>query len=482
VKRAAFPSYDRSAVTVGIVHIGVGGFHRAHEAMYVDRLLTGGATDWGICGVGTQPAERLMRDALDPQDWLFTLLLKATDGSIDARVIGSLVDYIYAPDDPEGAIETMAAPSTRIVSLTITEGGYHVDLDTLTFASTEPGLLLDLQPGHEPTTVFGLVTEALRRRRARGIAPFTIMSCDNLPHNGAVARIAFAGFADNIDPALGEFVRNEVAFPSAMVDRITPATTDDDRELAGRLTGLRDAWPVVAEPFEQWVLQDEFPTGRPPWEQAGVQMVSDVGPYELMKLRLLNAGHQVIGYLGWMAGYRYTDQVCGDVAFRALLSDYMEREAAPTLPPVPGVDIAAYRGALLTRFANPFIRDTLSRLCEQASDRIPTFLLPVIHHQLATGGEVSRSALVIAAWARYAEGADEAGRMATVVDRRLEEVRDAASAQRRDPTAFLTRLPCLRPLAANDRFVSLYLGHVHSLREIGAKATVTAVNAGPKDG
>jgi mannitol 2-dehydrogenase len=468
------PSYDRSRITPGIVHIGVGGFHRAHEAMYVDRLLAAGATEWGICGVGTQPFDRRMRDVLVEQDFLYTLALKHPDGTVEPRVLGSIVDYLYAPDDAEAVIERLAAPSTHIVSLTITEGGYLVDPVTRWFQATEPGVLLDLQPGAVPVTVFGLVVEALARRRDRGRAPFTVLSCDNIQGNGEIARAAFASFADMRDPALGSWVRDNVSFPNSMVDRITPVTADADRALLQEDFGLADGWPVVCEPFEQWVLEDDFCDGRPDWASVGVQVVEDVHPYELMKLRLLNAGHQAICYLGYLAGYRYTDEVCGDPDFARFLLAYMENEATPTLPPVPGVDLERYRRTLLERFGNPHVRDTLARLCAETSDRIPTFLLPVVRDQLARGGEVHRSALVVAAWARYAEGIDEQGRRIDVTDRMLETIRAAAD-NRDEPMAFLTETGLFGDLADEPRFAAAYASQRQRLTEVGAKALIASL-------
>jgi mannitol 2-dehydrogenase len=464
------PTYDRGAVTRGIVHVGVGGFHRSHEAMYVDRLLAAGHTDWGICGVGTQPFDRRMVEVLTAQDFLYTLVLKHPDGRVEPRVVGSIVEHLYAPDDPEAVVERMAAPTTHVVSLTITEGGYLVDPVTGRFAPSQPAVLLDLQPGAVPSTVFGLVTEALVRRRERGLRPFTVLSCDNIQGNGHVAREAFSAFASLRDPELGAWVRSDVAFPSSMVDRITPVTSDEDKAALARDFGIEDGWPVVAEPFEQWVLEDDFSDGRPPWDEVGVQLVEDVAPYELMKLRLLNAGHQAIGYLGHLAGYRYTDEVCRDPDFARFLLAYMADEATPTLQPVPGVDLGAYRRTLLERFGNPHVRDTLARLCAETSDRIPTFLLPVVRDQLARGGDISRSALVVASWARYAEGVDEQGEPIEVVDRQLETVRAAAAGGE-----FLHGAGVFGDLADDLRFVSAYEEQLALLRALGAKAAVAGL-------
>jgi len=470
------PRYDRDAVRVGIVHVGVGGFHRAHEAMYLDRLMAAGtALDWGICGVGLLPGDRRMRDVMAAQDCLYTLVVKHPDGTLEPRVIGSIVDYLYAPDDPEAVVERMALPATRIVSLTVTEGGYNVHPVTGEFDPTQGGVDRDLRPGAVPSTVFGLVTEALARRRERGVAPFTVLSCDNIQGNGDVARRMFCAFARMREAGLGAWMEREVSFPSSMVDRITPVTTDADRDALAAAVGVEDAWPVVCEPFTQWVLEDSFGAGRPPWEDAGAQLVADVEPYERMKLRLLNGSHQAMCYLGHLSGYRYAHEVCQDALFVRFLTRYMDREATPTLPPVPGVDLAAYKATLVERFANPEVRDSLARLCADSSDRIPTWLMPVVREQLAAAGEVDACALVVASWARYAEGVDERGEPIAVVDRRREARMAAAARQHEEPTAFLADRVLFGDAVDEPRFVQPYTWALRSLHEHGARATLQAL-------
>jgi mannitol 2-dehydrogenase len=369
--------YDRSAITAGIAHIGVGGFHRAHQAMYVDRLLRDGrAPDWGILGVGVLPSDRAMRDALAAQDHLYTLVEKHADGTYEPRVIGSLVDYVLAPEDPDAAAERLADPAIRIVSLTITESGYEPD---------------------SPPAAYALVAEALRRRRARGVDPFTVMSCDNLEANGERARAAFARFTDV----------EGLAFPSSMVDRITPATTDDDRRELRERFGIEDRWPVVCEPFAQWALEDAFTAGRPPLQDAGVQLVEHVEPYELMKLRLLNGSHQALAYFGALLGYELVHDAARDPLLRAFVRQYMDLEATPTLSPVPGVDLDDYKRTLLERFANPQIRDTLARLAVDSRTRLEKWVVPVIRAELERAGPIERTCAVIAAWAEWREAAGE---------------------------------------------------------------------------
>ncbi|MFQ1002895.1 mannitol dehydrogenase family protein [Modestobacter sp. SSW1-42] len=472
------PGYDRSAVRTGIVHLGVGGFHRSHQAMYLDRLMDQGqALEWGICGVGVLPSDARMRDVLTAQDGLYTLVLAHPDGFLEARVIGSVVEYLLAPDDPEAVLERMADPQVRIVSLTVTEGGYNTT-GIGSFDTTEPGVAADLQPGAVPRTVFGLVVEALARRRARGVPPFTVVSCDNMPGNGDVAADSFTTFARARDPELGAWVAGHVRFPNSMVDRITPGTTDAQRAEVSRRFAVDDGWPVIAEPYAQWVLEDDFALGRPPLEDAGVQVVDDVGPYELMKLRLLNASHQCLGYLGSLAGYTFIHDACQDPFLRALLLRYMTDEAAPTLPPVPGIDLAQYRADLLGRFSNPHVRDTLARLCVDSSERMPKFLLPVVREDLAAGRDVTSAALAIAGWARWAAGTDDAGRELEMVDPRAEALRSAARRQDDDPLAFLRLREVFGDLADDERFTRPYLRALRSLTEHGARATVQAVVRG----
>ena len=455
------PTYDRSGIGVGIVHFGVGGFHRAHQAMYLDRLLERGeAREWGICGVGVLPSDKRMRDVMRDQDCLYTLSITNPDGTWETRVVGSIVEYLYAPDDPEAVIEKLADPRTRIASLTITEGGYNFSPDS---------------DGYDTTSAFGLIVEALARRRDRRLVPFTIMSCDNIEGNGHMARATFTAFARLRDPDLAEWIDSEGAFPNSMVDRITPATTADTTVEVAQRYSIDDAWPVVTEPFTQWVLEDHFTAGRPAYEKVGVQVVDDVAPYELMKLRLLNASHQAMCYLGYLSGYRLVHEVARDPDFARFLLRYMNTEATPTLRPVPGVDLDEYKHTLIERFSNPAIRDTVARLCAESSDRIPKWLLPVVRHQLSTGGEISCAATVIASWARYAEGVDEQGNEIEIVDPLRDRLVPLARKQRQDPTAFLTDREVFGDLIDQPVFVDSYVQALASLHENGAAATVAAL-------
>ncbi|BBZ73141.1 mannitol dehydrogenase family protein [Mycobacterium paraseoulense] len=446
------PAYDRSQIGIGIVHFGVGGFHRAHQAMYLDRLLSDGlARDWGICGVGVLPGDRRMRDVLRAQDYLYTLILEHPDGTRQPRVIGSIVDFRYAPEDPEAVVELLATPATRIVSLTITEGGYQPPL----------------------SDVFGLVAEGLNRRRARGLPSPTIVSCDNIVENGNVARHAFTSHAERLEPALAQWMREYTTFPNSMVDRITPVTTPEAIARLDSEFGVRDGWPVVAEPFAMWVLEDDFADGRPPLDRAGVRLVDDVSPYEAMKLRLLNAGHQALCYFAYLAGYRLVHEAAGDPLIAELLDRYLEFEAMPTLARVPG--LTDFKAGIIPRFANAYVRDTVARLCADSSDRIPKWLLPVVDDNLRRGGPVRLSAAIVASWARYAEGVDEEGRPIQVTDRLAGTLVPIARSQRDDPTAFLANRAVFGDLVDQPRFLEPYLWALDSLHRHGARATLRAL-------
>ncbi|MDP9460618.1 MAG: mannitol dehydrogenase family protein [Actinomycetota bacterium] len=474
----AVPTYDRRRVRTGMVHIGVGGFHRAHQAMYSDRLMNAGlGLDWGICGVGVLPGDRRMQEALAGQDGLYTLVVKHPDGSLEPRVIGSIVEYLLAPDDPEAVVEKMTHPDTRIVSLTITERGYNTDPVTGLFEEGGADIRADLRPDAVLGTTFGLVTEALARRRARGLAPFTVLSCDNLQGNGDVARRAFTAFATLRDADLGAWVEREVAFPNSMVDRITPFTAVEDVTTLRDRFGVADAWPVVCEPFAQWVIEDRFPAGRPAWEDAGVQLVPDVFPYEAMKLHLLNGGHQALAYFASLAGYHFVHQACQEPLWSRFLRDYMDHEVTPMLPAVPGVDLEAYKEGLLQRFSNAAVADTVARVCAQTSALIPKYVLPVIRAGLATGGEVHRGAAVVASWARYAEGWDDHGRPIPLVDQRADRVQANASRLAQDPLAFIADRSIFGDLVDDERFVTPYRRALASLRNFGARATLASWSA-----
>lgn len=473
----ARPCYPKDRLVTGIVHFGVGAFHRAHEAMFIDRLLAQGHYCWAICGVGLLPGDRAVRDALAAQHNEYTLMTESPDGVSDARIIASIHRYLYGPDDPDAVVSVLADPRTHLVSLTITEGGYGVDDVTGEFAPTDKLTQADLDDNRDqPVSVFGYLVAGLDRRRQNGLPPFSVMSCDNIQDNGRVARTALVAFAARKDPELAGWIEANVAFPNSMVDRITPAATDETRAVVKQRYGISDLTPVRSEAFAQWVLEDSFSDGRPPLERAGVQVVADVKPYELMKLRLLNASHQAMGYLGILAGEIWVDEVCRDQLFRRFLLDYMQLEAIPTLPPVPGTDLDAYCDQLIARFSSTSIRDTLARQVVDGSDRIAKFLVPVLRHWRTEAVQAPACVLTLAAWSRYLEGVTETGQPLQISDRRADELARAMDAELASPGAFLDYSPVFGDLGRDATLRQAFTNARASLCTSGVRATLTALN------
>jgi len=454
------PTYDRSQLTAGIVHVGVGGFHRAHQAFYLNRLLEANAVEnsaWAIHGVGLREADRNMGDVLGRQDGLYTVIVKHPDGNTEARVIGSIVDYTLAANEPGRVINLMAAPSTKIVSLTITEGGYNFHPATGAFNFDHPDIQWELKRPGQARTIFGFLTAALRERRKVGERPFTVLSCDNILHNGDVARKMLLAFTGRQDPELAEWIERKVSFPNSMVDRITPVTQPEDIALLADTYGLTDRWPVTCEPFLQWVVEDKFCNGRPPLEVVGVQFVPDVTPYEKMKLRLLNAGHSVLGIPGALHGHPTIDACTADQVFAGFLRAFLDEEATPALDAVPGIDLDAYKSSLLERFANPAIRDGVSRICAESSAKLPVFLLPTLRENLARGGSIRLATLTLAAWCRYHDTRmNEAGQPLEIIDALSESLHRAAARTKADTLSFIRQQAIFGDLAGNDRFEKAY--------------------------
>lgn len=439
------PTYPRGrAVKEGIVHVGVGGFHRAHLAVYVDRLMQHhGVTDYAICGVGLQPWDIRMRDALASQDHLYTVVERSAKGS-SAHVVGSINSFLYAPDDREAVIAKMAHPDTRIVSLTITESGYYYNENTHQLQSEHPDIQFDLDPANHasPRTTFGFLYAALARRHALGLRPFTVLSCDNMLGNGSITRKMLESFARlrSDSPELAQWIAQHGAFPNSMVDRITPQTSAAAKAALADTFGVEDEWPIVTEPFMQWVVEDKFSDGRPPFEKVGVQVVKDVEDverFERHKLRLLNAGHSAIGYAGQLAGFKYVHEVMENPLFCNFVRQMMRDEVKPLLPEIPDIDIDAYCDKLIERFLNPTIMDQLPRICLNASGKIPQFIMPSIAEAIWVTGPFRRLCFVAAAWFRYIHGVDDSGKPFEVEDPMREELQRRARAGGTDPRELL---------------------------------------------
>lgn len=466
------PQYDRHQISNGIIHIGVGGFHRAHQALYLDQYFHQNPdSDWGICGVGLLEFDQRMRDALNSQDCLYTLVERSPE-SDSARVIGSITQYLFAPENRQAVIDALAHPNCRIVTLTITEGGYYYVEGSGEFDVNHPTIQHDLQHPDQPIGVYGFLTAALDRRRKQGLTPFTVLSCDNLQGNGNIVRKMLTTFAELRDPELGRWMADQVAFPNCMVDRITPATTPSDLEMVRAQFGIEDAWPVVAEPFLQWVVEDKFSAGRPELETVGVQFTDDVHPYEMMKIRLLNASHLLIGYLGTLMGYSYVHETMADSLIRQAVEQLME-EVTPTLQPVAGIDLSQYKRTLIERFANPKIRDQLPRVSLNGSAKVPKWVLSSLRDKLQQDGAIDYLSLTIAAWFRYLKGQDDQGKPISIDDPMAEILSQRARSGGSDPSHLLGLSELFGDLSQSSRFVEAVQGHLHNLSELGAKETLT---------
>jgi fructuronate reductase/mannitol 2-dehydrogenase len=442
------PAYDRAALRPGVVHIGVGGFHRAHQAVYFDELARRGTADWGLTGVGLHsPA---MGEVMRTQDCLYLVVERGQQGTT-ARVVAVMGRYLYGPDDRSAVLDTLSDPATRLVTLTITGNGYNLTPEG-EFSVDDPLVASELEDPGQPGTVFGYLVEALDRRRQAGVAPFTVLSCDNIPANGAAARTMVVSFAELRDPGLARWIEQNVAFPNSMVDRITPETTEEERDRVVRSFGIDDRWPVITEPFSQWVVEDRFCNERPPLDRVGVQFVDDVAPYELTKKRLLNGSHCALGYLGYLAGYRTTAEAMADPAYAAYISALVD-EVTPLLPRVAGIDLDAYKSSLLERLANPEMADQLARLCRRGATKVPSYLLPSITETLAAGRTAPMLTLAVAGWFRYLQAEDYAGEPIPVEGPRTEEMVSLARRDGMDPRPLLQVRDVFDSLADDADFV-----------------------------
>ena len=430
------PAQDPAGLSAGILHVGVGNFHRAHQAVYLDEwLATGAGSDWGILGAGVMPADAAMRSDLAAQDWLYTVVEQDRDVE-SVRVAGSLTGFLPLSPGHSAMVAAMADPAIRIVSLTVTEGGYFVDSGGA-FDAGHPEILADAAAPEAPRTVFGAITAGLRARRAAGAPPLTVLSCDNVPHNGDVARAAVVGLAEQQDAGLGRWIADRVTFPNSMVDRITPGTSAARRrDLAARF-GVEDRRPVFCESFRQWVVEDRFAAGRPSLERVGVQFVADVTPWELMKIRILNGGHAVIAYPAGLLGLEYAHAAMAHPLISGFLDRVGREEIIPVTPPVPDTSLADYARMVARRFANPRIADTVRRLCFDGSNRQPKFIVPSIRDNLARGGRLEGLLLVSALWCRYCHGTRDDGGDIAANDPAWEALQARARAAREAPERWL---------------------------------------------
>ena len=473
----SIPQYDRSKVKAGIVHVGVGGFHRAHEAYYTDQLLHNEtAGDWGICGVALLEYDAKIYKTLKEQDGLYTLVIKELDGTLTKRIIGSIVEMLYAPENPLKVIEKMASPAIKIVTLTITEGGYNYNEATGKFNFENPAIQYDLENPQAPKTIFGYLTQALKMRKEKGLEGITIQSCDNVQGNGHMAEKMLLSYVKVAEPTLVSWINENVSFPNAMVDRITPATSATDISNLKETSGIDDAWPVVCEPFKQWVIEDKFAAGRPAWENVGAQFVDDVVPFEKMKLSLLNAGHSVLGILGDLMGYATIDESVHNKNIQRFLHNYMNIEVTPTLAGLEGVNLKEYKKSLLLRFGNIYIKDQIDRICSESSAKFPIFILPTVNKQLKDNGSIEFASFVVAAWAIYSLGVNENGTPLLIKDALKAVLNEKAVAAKENPTAFLEIASVFGKLKDAETFVNAYTKSYYNIVNHGVEKCVIALN------
>jgi len=462
-------SYDRDGLRRSVVHIGVGGFHRAHLATYIDELCRSGSTDWSIVGAGVLEHDGRIADALGSQNGRYTLIERGHDET-KIETISSIVDFVHAWPENNALVELIAAPDTQIVSLTVTEGGYPVDDETGDFAADSPNAV--------PGSAFGTIAAGLEERRKNNSGPITILSCDNVIGNGHVAQTAVVGCAQTYGSALLEWITANVSFPNSMVDRITPATTDTDRAWLLDTHGITDAWPVVTEPFRQWVVEDNFAGDRLPFEKLDVLVTKDVEPYELMKLRLLNAGHSCLAYLSALIDAETVTDAMSEPAIADFLTHFLMTEAKPALPEIVGIDLDDYIASLVHRFGNPNIADQISRLCLDGTAKFPKFLIPTIVRQLEIGGAVDAAALALAGWCDYLNGMTETGEAIDIArDPNLDAAIEAAEASRSDPRAFLDFELVFAPLQGSATFESAFVSALEGLRANGVRSSISALLA-----
>lgn len=470
------PVYDRASVSIGIVHLGIGAFHRGHQAVYTDDVLASGDHRWGILGASLRSADT--RDALSPQNGLYTIAVRSATGT-EHRVIGSLISLLVAPENPEALIAAMADPQVKIVSLTVTEKGYCIDPATGRLDEQHPDIRHDVANPDQPKSAPGYLLAALHRRRALGVKPFTVMSCDNLPSNGEKLHAILVKLAGLRSAEFARFIETEVACPSTMIDRIVPQTTDEDRAIAKAALHLDDAWPIATEPFTQWVIEDRFPEGRPAWEHFGAELVADVAPYEAMKLKLLNASHTSLAFLGSLAGYRTVADAMNDPVISDFIARFMAEDVTPVLTIPPGADVNAYAASLVERFRNLALKHRLEQIASDSSQKIPQRLLGTARDRLEKGLPLGRLAFSIAAFILYARGVDEHGLPLVLKDPMADDLHKSIASAGDSPdamaNALLTKTAIFGPLGQDPAFAGPIHEALKALQNRGVRAALATV-------
>lgn len=472
------PSFDRDKIKTSILHIGVSNFHRSHQAYYTHELIEKyDELNYGICGVDLLDSDRKIYNILKDQDGLYTLYTKEPNGAHKAKIIGSIVEYFFGPENPMAVIEKMASPDIEIISLTIAEDGYHLNEITGVFDMNHPEVNEEIKNPFNPKTVFGYLTQAFKLRKLRKLPGCTILSCDNIKSNGDTMKQSLFDYVSKTDPELLDWISKNTTFPNTMVDRITTITDFDDIETLKQEFLIEDQWPVVCESFAQWVIEDKFLHKKPSWEKVGVQFTQNIEPYEKMKLRLLNAGHTILGTLGTMRGYKTVYEAAIDEDLMIFLKAFMDEEVLPTLKESNPRNVKSYKKMLVSRFQNPHINDRLSRICQESSAKIPLFILPTIKDQLKNEKNVKRAAFIIAAWCKYNDGIDDFKIPYKITDSISGTLIRNATLSHQNPIKFLEIESVFGDLSTNKIFTDSYEASLTLLRNNTIKTCVQEMNA-----
>ncbi len=461
-------NYNRETTQAGILHFGVGNFHRAHLQSYTNALLNQGAqSEWGICGAMLMPQDKALYEKLKQQQGVYSLSVCGRDGENSVEWIGSLVELLWSGEDMEAIINKVADPKIRIISMTITEGGYNLDTEAVRH---------DLQNPSSPKSVFGVIAEGLRRRIAAGGGAVTILTCDNLQHNGNVCKAIFSDFFAQQDPDVAAWAEQNITYPNSMVDRITPATTPEDVVRINATLEQEDAAPVYCEDYIQWVVEDNFAAGRPQWQNVGVEFTQDVAPYENMKLSLLNASHTLLSYPSLLSGYRKVDVAMGDKNIIKFVEDFMNIDVTPYVPAPQNTDLELYKKTLVERFANSAVSDQISRLCGDGASKFPVYVMPIVAKMLPAGDDMTRIAFLIAAYGHYLKyKLDDNGQSYEIFEPQLSE-QDYAKIASDDATQVLSTTPFASvDLLAHPAFVELYVSMVEKIKSQGVMQVLQTI-------
>ncbi|MDN3666598.1 mannitol dehydrogenase family protein [Algibacter miyuki] len=476
-EHVSIPLFDRDQITTSIAHIGVSNFHRAHQAFYINELIEKhNVLNSGICGIDLLDSDRKTYNVLKDQDGLYTLITKDASGLHKPQIIGSIVEYFFGPENPMAVIERLAHPGIKIISLTIAEDGYHLNETTGEFNQKHPAVAEEVTNPFNPKTVFGYLTQAFKLRKLRGLTGCTILSCDNIKNNGETMQHSFFNYVSKNEPELLPWLKQNTRFPNTMVDRITPVTQHKDIDALKKEFLVEDQWPVVCEPFASWVIEDDFFEAKPFWEKVGVQFVKDIEPYQNMKLQLLNAGHSVLGILGTLHGYKTVHEAANDDDFILFLTSFIEKEVSPTLVDAENISIETYKTTLISRFKNPNINDSLSRICSESSAKIPIFILSTLDSQLQNNKDINHIAFIIAAWCKYNDGIDDQGNTYDIIDSISNTLIRMAARSLQNPTKFLEIESVFKTLRTHTFFTEKYLKYLSYLRSHHIKESIIAFN------